>query len=237
MMISRRKLVKRRPGRTQADSLKLAEAFAHYLKSECHLADNTVAAYRRDVRRFLTWAADRPLGRMSVQDLSGYSAWLHEQKLATSSISRHLVAMKMFFRYLQLEGLLTDNKAELLGTQKLWQRVPQVLSAAQVERLLTSPAKYDPHWRRDRALLEMLYATGCRVSEVATMRLADLHAEQSFCICHGKGDKQRVVPLGRRAVSRNRRGCFSRCAACRCGASGFGNCSRPTPPESVHRAR
>jgi integrase/recombinase XerD len=96
--------------------------------------------------------------------------------------------------------VLEDNLAELLGSQKLWQRVPQVLSPEQVGRLLESPVAGDPFWRRDRALLELLYATGCRASEAATMRLQDMRLAEKFCICRGKGNKERVVPLGGRAI-------------------------------------
>src|SRR5690606_4886995 len=83
---------------------------------------------------------------------------------------------------------------------KLWQRVPQVLSAEQVTQLLAAPRKSDGLWIRDRALLELLYATGCRVSEVSHLRLRDVHLAERFCLCRGKGDKQRIVPLGSRAV-------------------------------------
>jgi integrase/recombinase XerD len=107
----------------------------------------------------------------------------------------------VFFRYLQLEGHLVDNQAELLTAQKLWQRVPHVLSAEQVDRMIAAPRRSDPHWRRDRALLEMLYATGCRVSEISHLPLRDLHVAERMARCRGKGDKQRVVPLGVRAVA------------------------------------
>jgi integrase/recombinase XerD len=87
-----------------------------------------------------------------------------------------------------------------LGAQKLWQRVPNVLSAAEVEALLLAPRPPRPWWRRDRAMLEMLYATGCRVSELSMLRMNDLHLAERICRCHGKGDKQRIVPLGRKAA-------------------------------------
>jgi integrase/recombinase XerD len=106
----------------------------------------------------------------------------------------------MFFRYLQLEGVLKDNLAELLGSQKLWQRVPKVLSPEMVDQFLQSPQKYDPFWRRDRALLELLYATGCRASEISNLALRDVHLDEGYCLCHGKGDKQRLAPLGRVAA-------------------------------------
>ena len=101
---------------------------------------------------------------------------------------------------MQLEGLLVENLAELLGSQKLWERVPHVLQPAMVERLLESPLPGEPSWRRDRALLELLYATGCRASELSNMKIEDVHLDDGYCLCHGKGDKERLVPLGRRAV-------------------------------------
>ncbi len=137
---------------------------------------------------------------MTVRDLADYAAWLHARKLAPASIARHLVSLKVFFRYLQLEGVLRDNLAELLGSQKLWQRVPQVLSAEAVEQLLESPLPGDPLWRRDRALLELLYATGCRASEVSFLTMSDIHLSEGYCLCRGKGDRQRIVPINRRAI-------------------------------------
>jgi len=95
--------------------------------------------------------------------------------------------------------VLEDNLAELLGSQKLWQRVPQVLSPEQIDALFKSPQPEDPWWQRDRALLEMLYATGCRASEISGLKLEDVHLDEGYCICRGKGDKERLVPLGGRA--------------------------------------
>jgi integrase/recombinase XerD len=192
----------KKAGQSQSasDVHRWAEAFAHYLESECYLAENTVQAYRRDLRRFLAWLGQRRVEQLTVAQLGEYTEWLAAERLAPASISRHVVSLKVFFRYLQLEGVLTDNHAGLLGTQNLWQRVPEVLSPRQVERLLVSPTEDDPLWRRDRAVLELLYATGCRVSELSSMRERDAHLEEGFCLCHGKGGKQRVVPLGRRAI-------------------------------------
>ena len=141
-------------------------------------------------------------GSSRVSELAGYPAWLAEQGLAPKSVTRHVASLKVFFRYLQLEGVLADNQAELLGSQKLWQRVPQVLSAEQVDRLIAAPRQADRHWLRDRALLELLYATGCRVSELSNLRAARRAPGRALLpCCRGKGDKQRIVPLGERAVA------------------------------------
>ncbi len=190
-----------RPGlpKPQPGTISSIEAFAAYAASECHLSENTVAAYRRDLRRFFEWLGERSIGGLKIADLGDYAAWLGQQALAPASIARHLVSLRVFFRYLQLEGILQENLAELLGSQKIWERIPRVLTPQQVEKLLEAPAPHDPFWRRDRAILELLYATGCRVSELAHLRLQDLHLDQGYCLCRGKGDKERMVPLGIRA--------------------------------------
>lgn len=177
------------------------DSFADYLQRECHLAENTVAAYRRDLQRFESWRGNRPIKGLKISQLSDYVGWLTDQNLAPSSVARHLVTLKMFFKYLQLEGVLRENLAELLGSQKLWQRVPEVLSPIQIQRFLNAPRPLEKLYWRDRALLEMLYATGCRVSEISNLRLEDLHLDQGYCKCTGKGNKQRMSPIGETAVA------------------------------------
>src|SRR5688572_10723802 len=201
LMASKRKEIKPRRMAAAENASRWREAFVRYLRTECHLAENSVLAYERDLRRFFTWLGSRRIEGLSISHLSDYPAFLTREELAPASIGRHVVSLKMFFRYLQLEGVLSDNQAELLGTQKLWQRVPTVLSTAEVESLLTAPRPPRPWWRRDRAMLELLYATGCRVSELSLLRPRDVHLPEHYCLCHGKGDKQRVVPMGRMAVA------------------------------------
>ena len=197
----RRKLLKPAAVASGAATGRWIESFVDYLQSECHLAANTVAAYHRDMRRFYSWLAGRRIAALTIQELADYAASLHERKLAPTSIARHLASLRIFFRYLQLEGLLRDNLAELLGSQKLWERVPHVLPPAMVERLLDSPPRGEPLARRDRALLELLYATGCRASEISHLKIEDAHLDEGYCLCKGKGDKERLVPLGRRAIA------------------------------------
>jgi integrase/recombinase XerD len=152
--------------------------------------------------RFATWLADSgcsDLAGITLRELAGYVGFLAREKLAAASTARHIVSLKMFFRFLVLEGRIPESAAELLNTPSLWQRVPQVLSEQQVDKLLGAPCMDDRYFLRDRALLETLYATGCRVSEVAGLQVGDLKLDFGFCQCTGKGDKQRIVPLGRRA--------------------------------------
>jgi integrase/recombinase XerD len=177
-------------------------AFCHYLRAECGLAENTAAAYRRDLARWVSWLDEcgcPDLEKLNLRQLAGYLGFLAGAKLAPPSVARHIVSLKMFFRFLVLEGRVSESAAELLSAPSLWQRVPQVLSESQVDKLLAAPGPDDRYAARDRALLETLYATGCRVSEVSGLRLGDLRLEHGFCQCTGKGDKQRIVPLGRKA--------------------------------------
>jgi integrase/recombinase XerD len=186
--------------KTQALSQDI-QAFAQYLQAERGMARNTVLAYGRDLDHFHAWAATG-LGdylRPSVVELSQYLGYLHEQGLAPPSIARNLVALKMFYRFLRLEEKIDANAVELLSSPGLWERIPQVLSPASVEKLLAGPQPGERFYLRDRALLETLYATGSRASEVVGLKLQDLFLDSGFCKCLGKGSKQRVVPLGRPA--------------------------------------
>jgi integrase/recombinase XerD len=178
-------------------------AFRDYLQGERGLAANTVLAYGRDLDRFTLWVAGGGLAdyhRPGVRELSHYLSHLRDEKLAPPSIARHLVALRMFYRFLRLEERVEENAVELLNSPALWERIPQVLSPESVEKLLAAPLSTDRYYLRDRALLETLYATGSRASEVVSLTLPDLYLDSSFCKCTGKGSKQRIVPLGRPAI-------------------------------------
>jgi integrase/recombinase XerD len=178
-------------------------AFRHYLQGERGLARNTILAYGRDLNRFAAWVAGGGLGdylRPGVRELTHFVSHLRDENLAPPSVARHLVALKMFYRFLRLEERVEQNAVELLSSPTLWERIPQVLSPESVEKLLGAPQTLDRYYLRDRALLETLYATGSRASEVVGLKLVDLYLESSFCKCLGKGSKQRVVPLGRPAI-------------------------------------
>jgi len=179
----------------------LVARFLDYVRHERALSANTQAAYGRDLRDFSKWlAAASPTG-LSVRDLGDYLAALAKRGLARASVARQAATLRTFYAFLQLEGLLRESPAELLTAGRRADVIPGTLSPEQVDRLLESPAAATPTGQRDRALLELLYATGCRASEVSSLRLTDVHLEESFCTCRGKGDKERVVPLGRRAIS------------------------------------
>lgn len=176
-------------------------SFLDYISGERLLSKNTVAAYQRDLKRFVTWLQDRDIARLTVRELGDYVDWLFRQNLAPATLARHIVSLRVFLRYLQLENVLKDNPAELLDSPKTWERIPHVLTPSQVERLLVAPnPEEDQLPMRDRAVLEVFYATGCRVSEIVNLRLMDMHLDEGYCLCTGKGNKQRLVPLGKKAI-------------------------------------
>jgi integrase/recombinase XerD len=179
-------------------------AYRDYLAAERGMAKNTILAYERDLCKFHDWIAAGGLPNYlapSVRQMTHYLAFLKEDGLAAPSVARNLIATKMFYRYLRLEERVEQNTLELLSSPKLWERIPHVLSPESVEKLLDAPRNEDRFYLRDRALLETLYATGSRASEVVNLRLMDLHLDSAFCKCTGKGSKQRIVPLGAPAVS------------------------------------
>lgn len=178
-------------------------AFRNYLRAERGMADNTLLAYGRDLDRFAHWIADggmKDFRHPTLRELGHLIEFMREEQLAPSSIARHLVALKMFYRFLKLEDQAESGTVELLSSPALWERIPQVLSPDAVDKLLRSPQPADRFFLRDRAILETLYATGCRASEVVNLKLADLYLDSLFCRCTGKGNKQRIVPLGRSAI-------------------------------------
>jgi integrase/recombinase XerD len=178
--------------------------FLSYLDAECGMAKNTVDAYHRDLDRFFTW--NRNNAKAGVHDvgvpvITSFLEYLQSLNLAASSIGRNLVAIRMFFRFLMLEGIVAESTVELVSSPKLWERLPKVLSPEMVDNLLVAPLNsVDRYAQRDRALLAVMYATGCRVSEVVDMKLADVALDERYCRCTGKGNKQRMVSLNPVAV-------------------------------------
>jgi len=175
-----------------------------YLEAECGMSPNTVLAYRRDLQKFLDWNAQhgrKTVHQIDIPTMTAFLEHLQQQGLAASSIGRNLVSVRMFFRYLMLESIVAESVVDLISSPKLWQRLPKVLSPEMVEQLLVAPlGSIDRYARRDRALLAVMYATGCRVSEVIDLKMPDVNLDERYARCTGKGNKQRMVSLNPVAV-------------------------------------
>ena len=150
------------------------QAFHNYIQAERGLAANTLLAYGRDLDRFSQWVAGGGLVNYlapTIRDLSHYLEHLRDEGLAPPSVARHLVALKMFYRFLRLEERTTDSTVDVLSSPALWERIPHVLSPDNVNKLLDAPQPLDRFCLRDRAILEALYATGSRASEVVDLQI------------------------------------------------------------------
>lgn len=180
------------------------DAFLDYLTIECGLSINTLQAYQRDLQRFAEHVRAKEADDWAGVGSEQVIEFLVAEKargLAAPSVSRALVAVRMFFRFLSGEAIVPRDVTEHLESPRLWMTLPEVLDRRAVDRLLAAPdAKHDRWPRRDKAILEMLYATGARASEVADLTVRSVNQEVGYVHCIGKGRKERIVPVGRRAL-------------------------------------
>lgn len=180
----------------------LVEQFLDYISLECGLSKNTREAYSTDLKRFVAFlekSGIRSCNEITRKQILNFLAVEKEGGISVNTIARRLVAIKVFMRYLQDEGLLATNVADVMKLPKLWRILPDVLSLNEVQRLLDAPVGKDKFSLRDKALLELMYASGLRVSELAELKLGDLHLDSDYLRCTGKGNKVRVVPFGAKA--------------------------------------
>lgn len=179
------------------------EAFAQFLTLERGASPNTVAAYRRDLRHLVDYLEGRGVatpGLATSPQLRDFVFQLKDLGLAPTSIRRHISATRTYYRFLVAEGLVLRDPTERLTSPKKWRTVPSVLSVAEVERILAAPQPDDPLAWRDRALVEFAYATGARVSELVHVAVKDVLFDEGLVRLFGKGSKERLVPIGRRAL-------------------------------------
>ena len=178
----------------------LVDQFIDYLKVERGLSGNTIVAYSNDLMRLTTFLEDDRLSPSDVsqQHLTDYIAFLRT-RLSTRSVARNISSIKQFFRFLVLEGHISVSPARLMETPRLAQKLPEFLSRDEVNRLLSQPDVSQPTGIRDRAMLELLYASGLRVSELVGLGVLDVNLESGFVRTFGKGSKERLVPIGEKA--------------------------------------
>jgi integrase/recombinase XerD len=177
-------------------------SFLTHVRVEKGLSANTVSAYHRDLVKFDEFAKKRKLSLEAVSrdDLVDFLAGLYRQKLESKSVARHLVTLRNFFRFAQIQELIPADPSINLESPKIRRSLPGYLRLEEVERLLAQPDAKTPLGLRDRAMLEVLYSTGLRVSELTGLRVADLDSKVGCVRCIGKGDKERIVPVGKKAL-------------------------------------
>jgi len=176
--------------------------FLNCMRVEKGLADNTIQACRRDIEKFAAFTAERKLGVKDVRrsDIVDFLASLYRRGLDSRSVARHLVTIRNFFRFQLAEGHIDDDPAATIETPKFRHNLPQFLTVEEVDRLLAQPDKKSIIGLRDGAMIEVMYSCGLRVSELCGLRTSDVQMDVGCVRCIGKGNKERLVPLGRRAL-------------------------------------
>jgi integrase/recombinase XerD len=178
------------------------QLFMNYLRVEKGVSDNTLQAYRRDIQKLALFAGKRKLGTDSAgrSDIVDFLGTLYRQGLDSRSVARHLVTIRHFFRFALTEGLITADPAENIESPKFRQSLPDFLSVEEVDRLLRQPDTSTTAGLRDKAMIELMYSTGLRVSELCNLRVGDVQMDPGCLRCIGKGNKERLVPIGRGAL-------------------------------------
>ena len=174
-------------------------SFLNFCQTEKGLADNTLEAYSADLERFSSFQKSRS-AVPSTEDLRAYLDYLHSSGLGSRSIARHLTTIRNFLSFLLREGVLPDDPAEHLRAPKHWQTLPKLLNREEIGKLLEGPDTSRPTGLRDHAMLQLLYASGLRVTELCRLGMGDLNQEMGVVRTTGKGNKQRLVPVGKEAL-------------------------------------
>ncbi len=182
----------------------IVKDFLNYLTVEAGLAQNTILAYGRDLKSFLQFCKSKGINnlqKLTPRIVQEYQLKMAKSNKGESSAKRSVVAIRMFLRFGKLTGLIEDDFSALLESPKLWQRLPVICSEQQVLDLLNAPNPAEPFYLRDKAMLELLYATGMRASELAGLKTSDLNLNIGYLRCLGKGNRERIIPLGQKAAA------------------------------------
>jgi integrase/recombinase XerD len=174
----------------------LLKNFLNYLAVEKGLSRNTLESYERDLRKYFSFLEKKEPGEITQQDVQDFLSMLSREGMAVPSQARSLSAVRGFHRYLLTDDLSSSDPTVNIDTPHGWTRLPKTLSSGEVESLLNQPDTSDPLGIRDKAMLEVLYAAGLRVSELVGLRLQDINLERGYVVVVGKGSKERAVPLG-----------------------------------------
>ena len=180
----------------------MVKAYMRYLKLERNLSPNTIEAYRNDLRWLLAYVNFHGLKveEVKLEDLDNFSASLHDQRITPRSQARILSGVRSFFKFLLLDGFIDADPTELLVSPHVRNALPDVLSTAEVDRLEVSIDLSKWEGQRNRAIIEVLFSCGLRVSELVNLKLSNLYVEEKFVRVTGKGDKERLVPISSRAL-------------------------------------
>lgn len=176
----------------------LIDKFLDYIILEKGLSKSTASSYASDLKKFKTFLETKNIevfNKVTKKDIIDFLLAEKNKRLTESSIAREFVTIRVFFKFLSQEKFITNNPTEFMDSPKLWKVLPSMLSESEVDLLLSSPQGNKPTMVRDKALLELMYATGLRVSEICNIKVEDLHFDAGYLNCIGKGNKERIVPF------------------------------------------
>ena len=173
--------------------------YTDFLKVEKRQSSNTVAAYRRDINRFAAYFPNKELGCVTASDVRLFLVDLRNNGLTSSTVARCLSSVKSFYNYLFAEKLIMENPTEIIESSRTWRKLPYVMSIDEVDALMAAPDIQTPAGLRDLAMLELLYATGLRVSELISVQMSAVDLNVGYLRSLGKGSKERVIPFGEAA--------------------------------------
>jgi len=182
----------------------LIDTFLNYLSVERGLSNNTIISYREDLNAYLDFMEGRQinaLSRIVRNDITNFMLDQKDRGISVNSVARRLAAIRMFHRFLAREKILKSDPTNLIDSPKLWKKIPDTLTLNEIESLIAQPNIRDKQGVRDRAILETLYATGMRVSEAVNLKVDNVNLDIGFLRCIGKGNKERVIPLGKKAIA------------------------------------
>lgn len=177
------------------------EAFITYLHNVKKMSTNTELSYRRDLLKAVNYFEDQGINdfsKVTATNLNSYVLYLEKNKFSAATISRNIACLKTFYHYLYKEGKVKEDVSDVLRAPKVEKKIPEIMTTAEVVRLLEQPKGNSPKEVRDKAMLELLYATGIRVSELISLKVSDVNMQMGYIICHDTS-KERIIPFGREA--------------------------------------
>lgn len=175
------------------------DTFLIHLRYEKGFSRHTLSAYKDDLTQFDHFMKSKFIADIHMTDMSAYVIWLRKNNFKPRSVNRKIASLRTFFKFMVLEGILADNPADLVEFPKLPQTLPKALSQKEVTKMIESIPLDQPEQIRDRLILELLYAAGMRVSELVGLKVSDIQLEAGFIKCLGKGNKERMIPIGKHA--------------------------------------
>ena len=180
---------------------KALHSFVFYLHNVKKVSENTIQSYQQDLRGlidFLHHKKVKDMSHVTRTHLNGYLLYLEGQRFTAATIARKIASVRSFYHFLYREGWVQEDFSEMLHAPRVEKKLPEILTQEQVEKLLEAPRGTEPKQLRDKAMLELLYATGIRVTELVSLKLSDINLPMGFLVC-GEGDRERVVPFGAQA--------------------------------------